>query len=122
MTVLIVEDNATMRRIVTDLVRQLGFNNRVGAIDGTDALEKMSQQHIDFIISDWHMEPMTGLELLKRVRAHEKYKKTPFLMVTAESKVENIMAAKKAGVNNYIVKPFNLESLKGKMASILGPL
>lgn len=120
MQILIVEDNTTMRRIVRDLVRQLGFNNCDEAIDGTDALAKLNEKTFHFIISDWHMEPMTGFELLKQVRASEKLRNIPFLMVTAESKPENILAAKQAGVSNYIIKPFNAQTLKTKMISIFG--
>ncbi|MFO0388316.1 MAG: response regulator [Alphaproteobacteria bacterium] len=120
MQILIVEDNTTMRRIVRDLVKQIGFKNTDEAIDGTDALVKLNEKAYDFIISDWHMEPMTGLDLLKNVRAHEKLKRIPFLMVTAESKPENILAAKTAGVSNYIIKPFNAQTLKTKMMSIFG--
>lgn len=120
MPLLIVEDNTTMRRIVNGLLKQLGFTNITEAIDGTDALVKLNEKPISFIISDWHMEPMTGLELLKNVRASEKFGKLPFIMVTAESKVENIMIAKQAGVSNYIVKPFSAEALKSKMVTILG--
>jgi two-component system chemotaxis response regulator CheY len=120
MQILIVEDNTTMRRIVRDLVKQIGFKNTDEAIDGTDALAKLNEKAYDFIISDWHMEPMTGLDLLKNVRAHEKLKRIPFLMVTAESKPENILAAKTAGVSNYIIKPFNAQTLKTKMMSIFG--
>ncbi|NDE90120.1 MAG: response regulator [Alphaproteobacteria bacterium] len=122
MSILVVEDNTTMRRIVANLVRDLGFPSPTEAIDGTDALNKLrGEKKIDFIISDWHMEPMTGLELLKQVRADEKLKALPFLMVTAESKPENIIAAKQAGVSNYIVKPFSADTLKTKMATIFGP-
>ncbi|MCC7259656.1 MAG: response regulator [Alphaproteobacteria bacterium] len=119
--VLIVEDNTTMRRIESNLVRQLGFNNITEAVDGTDALAKLRAKKIEFIISDWHMEPMTGLELLKQVRADAQLKHIPFIMVTAESKVENILVAKQNGVSNYIVKPFSAEALKTKMVSVLGP-
>jgi two-component system chemotaxis response regulator CheY len=120
MNVLIVEDNTTMRRIERDLMRQIGFKNCDEAIDGTDALAKLAEKSYDFILSDWHMEPMTGLELLKKVRSMPETKKIPFLMVTAESKPENIIAAKNAGVSNYIIKPFNAQTLKTKMASIFG--
>lgn len=121
MSILVVEDNTTMRRIVVNLVKQLGFPTPTEAIDGTDALVKLrGEKKIDFIISDWHMEPMTGLELLKQVRADAQLKTIPFLMVTAESKPENIIAAKQHGVSNYIIKPFSAETLKTKMTSIFG--
>ncbi len=119
--ILIVEDNTTMRRIEYNLVKQLGFNNITEASDGTDALVKLREKKIDFILSDWHMEPMTGLELLKNVRSDPQLKHIPFIMVTAESKTENIIVAKQSGVSNYIIKPFSAEALKAKMISILGP-
>lgn len=121
MQILIVEDNTTMRRIVQNLLRQLGFTNVTEAIDGTDALNKLREKKIDFIISDWNMQPMTGLDLLKQVRADAQLKHIPFIMVTAESKTDNIITAKQHGVSNYIVKPFSADTLKTKMASILGP-
>ena len=120
MAVLVVEDNTTMRCIVQNLLRQLGFTNISEAVDGTDALIKLREKKIDFIISDWNMQPMTGLDLLKQVRADEKLKNIPFIMVTAESKTDNIVIAKQHGVSNYIVKPFSAETLKSKMSSIFG--
>ncbi|HAK63434.1 MAG TPA: two-component system response regulator, partial [Alphaproteobacteria bacterium] len=103
-----------------NLLKQLGFENVDEAEDGSAALAKMRLKQYGLVISDWNMEPMTGFELLKEVRADDKLKSTPFIMVTAESKTENVVAAKKAGVNNYIVKPFNAATLKGKMVSVLG--
>jgi len=122
MKVLIVDDYKTMLRIMRNLLRQLGFENVDEAIDGTQALEVLnaSEDSFGLIISDWNMEPMTGIELLRHVRADEKLKMTPFIMVTAESKSENVIAAKEAGVSNYIVKPFNAGTLKAKMVSVLG--
>lgn len=121
MPVLVVDDYKTMCRIMRNLLKQLGFNNVDEAADGAEALEKMqSGKNFGLVISDWNMEPMTGYELLKQVRADEKLKGTPFIMITAESKTENVIAAKRAGVNNYIVKPFNATTLKAKMASVLG--
>lgn len=120
MPILIVDDYKTMLRIIRNLLRQLGFTNIDEATDGSQALQKLRQANFDFIISDWNMEPMTGLQLLREVRADAKLKHIPFIMVTAESKSENVIAAKEAGVSNYIVKPFNAETLKGKMASVLG--
>ena len=121
MNVLIVDDYNTMLRIVKNLLKQLGFNNVDEASDGSQAYEKVKQKDYGLIISDWNMEPMTGLELLKTIRTSgEKYQAVPFIMVTAESKTENVIEAKKAGVNNYIVKPFNAETLKSKMAAVLG--
>lgn len=121
MSVLIVDDYKTMLRIMRNLLRQLGFENVEEAIDGTVALEILNENpNFGLIISDWNMEPMTGIELLRKVRADDKLKAIPFIMVTAESKSENVIAAKEAGVSNYIVKPFNAETLKAKMASVLG--
>ncbi len=121
MNVLIVDDYATMLRIIKNLLKQLGFNNIDEASDGSEAYEKLKQKQYGLVISDWNMEPMTGLEFLKQVRASDKdYKTVPFIMVTAESKTENVIAAKQAGVNNYIVKPFNAETLKMKITAVLG--
>ena len=120
MPVLVVDDYQTMIRIIRNLLNQLGFKNIEEAKDGRQALEKLNSGRFGLVISDWNMEPMTGYELLPQVRAREKLKTTPFIMVTAESKTENVIAAKKAGVNNYIVKPFNAETLKGKLKSVLG--
>ena len=122
MQILIVDDYKTMLKIVRNLLGQLGFNNIDEATDGKMALEKLgdSEKNFKLIISDWNMEPMSGLELLKQVRVHEKYKAVPFIMVTAESKTENVIVAKKAGVNNYIIKPFNAQTLKDKMTAVLG--
>ncbi len=120
MQVLVVDDYKTMIRIIRNLLKQLGFENVDEAEDGSAALAKMRSKQYGLVISDWNMEPMTGYELLKEVRADDRLKETPFIMVTAESKTENVVAAKKAGVNNYIVKPFNAATLKGKMASVLG--
>ncbi len=118
--VLVVDDYQTMIRIIRNLLKQLGFENIDEATDGKEALDKMRGKKYGLVISDWNMEPMTGYELLREVRADEILKPTPFIMVTAESKTENVIAAKKAGVNNYIVKPFNAQTLKAKIASVLG--
>ena len=120
MNILVVDDYATMRRIIKNLLKQLGFSNIYEAADGQEALGVIAETDFGLIISDWNMEPMTGLELLKQVRADDKTKHMPFIMVTAESKTENVIAAKQAGVNNYIVKPFNAETLKTKMSSVIG--
>jgi two-component system chemotaxis response regulator CheY len=121
MRVLIVDDYKTMLRIIRNLLKQLGFNNIDEATDGSQALQMLrSGTSYGLVISDWNMEPMTGLQLLREVRADAALKSLPFIMVTAESKTENVIAAKQAGVSNYIVKPFNAETLKGKMASVLG--
>ena len=118
--VLVVDDYQTMIRIIRNLLKQLGFENVDEAADGREALDKMKAKKYGLVISDWNMEPMTGYELLREVRSDEILKPTPFIMVTAESKTENVIAAKKAGVNNYIVKPFNAQTLKAKIASVLG--
>ncbi|MCF6217041.1 MAG: response regulator [Emcibacter sp.] len=120
MPILIVDDYKTMLRIIRNLLKQLGFNNVDEACDGSEALNKMRGKGYGMVISDWNMEPMTGYELLKEVRSDDILKKTPFIMVTAESKTENVIAAKKAGVNNYIVKPFNAATLKQKLSAVLG--
>lgn len=120
MQILIVDDYNTMRRIVRNLLKQLGFENCDEAADGTEAFAKMKEKSYGLIVSDWNMQPMTGLELLKLVRADAALKNTPFIMVTAESKPENVMIAKQAGVSNYIVKPFNAETLKNKLTSVFG--
>jgi two-component system chemotaxis response regulator CheY len=118
--ILVVDDYQTMVRIISNLLNQLGFENDDESADGREALGKMRTRKYGLVISDWNMEPMTGFELLREVRADEILRPTPFIMVTAESKTENVIAAKKAGVNNYIVKPFNAQTLKAKVASVLG--
>jgi two-component system chemotaxis response regulator CheY len=120
MNVLIVDDYKTMLRIIRNLLKQLGFENVEEATDGSAALAKLREKPYGLVISDWNMEPMTGLQLLKEVRADERLKHTPFIMVTAESKTENVISAKQAGVNNYIVKPFNAETLRTKISAVLG--
>lgn len=122
MPVLIVDDYKTMLRIVRNLLIQLGFSNIDEAMDGNEAYALVQQKQYGLIMSDWNMEPVTGLDFLKRVRSNEPTKTTPFIMVTAESKAENVVAAKGAGVNNYIIKPFNLNVLKSKLSAVLGPL
>ena len=118
LAVLVVDDYATMRRIIRNLLQQLGFTDVDEAADGEQALAKLRDKEFDLVISDWNMEPMTGLDLLKAVRADARLKALPFIMVTAESKTENVVAAKQAGVSNYIVKPFNAEILKQKLAAV----
>jgi two-component system chemotaxis response regulator CheY len=120
MPILIVDDYKTMLRIIRNLLKQLGFNNVDEATDGSDALQRLRSKPFNLVISDWNMEPMTGYQLLKEIRADDKLGKTPFIMITAESKTANVIAAKKAGVDNYIVKPFNAATLKSKMSSVLG--
>jgi two-component system chemotaxis response regulator CheY len=116
--VLVVDDYNTMVRIVRNLLKQLGFENIDDANDGSAALSKMRLRQYGLVISDWNMEPMTGFDLLKAVRADPALALTPFIMVTAESKTDNVIAAKKAGVSNYIVKPFNAQTLKTKIEAI----
>jgi two-component system chemotaxis response regulator CheY len=120
MNVLIVDDYKTMLRIIRNLLKQLGFSNVEEATDGSMALHMLRQKPYGIIISDWNMEPMTGYQLLKEVRADGELQSMPFIMITAESKTENVIAAKQAGVNNYIVKPFNAATLQKKMAAVLG--
>ncbi|RLB00460.1 MAG: response regulator [Deltaproteobacteria bacterium] len=116
--VLVVDDFSTMRRIVKNILRQLGFNNIVEADDGTTGLGVLQKEKIDLIISDWNMPKMTGLDLLKAVRSDDALKDIPFLMVTAEAQQENIIEAVKAGVSNYIVKPFTAETLGKKIEQV----
>jgi two-component system chemotaxis response regulator CheY len=118
MPVLIVDDYGTMVRIIRNLLKQLGFVHIDDANDGSAALAKMQQRKYGLVISDWNMEPMTGYDLLRQVRATPEFSQTPFIMVTAESKTENVIAAKKAGVSNYIVKPFNAQTLKSKIDAV----
>ncbi|MGP1396874.1 MAG: response regulator [Inquilinaceae bacterium] len=120
MQVLIVDDYKTMLRIIGNLLKQLGFSNIDEATDGSAALHKLREKSYGLVISDWNMEPMTGLQLLREVRADAKLKATPFIMITAESKKENVVAAKEAGVNNYIVKPFTAATLKSKLVTVIG--
>jgi two-component system chemotaxis response regulator CheY len=118
MPVLVVDDYNTMVRIIRNLLRQLGFENVDDASDGASALAKMRARKYGLVISDWNMEPMTGYDLLREVRADPALAATPFIMVTAESKTENVIAAKKAGVSNYIVKPFNAQTLRNKIEAV----
>lgn len=118
--ILIVDDYKTMLRIIRNLLKQLNLENVQEATDGSSALKMLRDGNYGLVISDWNMEPMTGLQLLKEVRADAKLKGLPFIMVTAESKTENVVAAKEAGVSNYIVKPFNAETLRQKLVSVLG--
>ena len=120
MNILVVDDYNTMRRIIKQLLGQIGFSNIDEAADGTEAYTKIQEKEYGLIISDWNMEPMSGYELLQKVRANEKTKKLPFILVTAESKTENVRAAAQAGVNNYIVKPFNADTLKTKLQAVFG--
>lgn len=119
MNVLIVDDYKTMLRIIRNLLKQLDFDNVEEATDGAEALAKLRAGNFGLVISDWNMEPMTGLDLLKEIRADVRLKQLPFIMITAESKTENVVAAKQAGVSNYIVKPFNAETLREKIEKVL---
>ncbi len=118
MRVLIVDDFATMRRIVRNILRQLGLNNVVEADDGTTAWDVLNRDKIEFIVSDWNMPHMTGIELLRKVRSSEQFADIPFLMVTAEAQQENIIEAVQAKVSNYIVKPFTADTMRQKIDKI----
>ncbi len=118
MKILIVDDFSTMRRIIKNLLRDLGFTNTVEADDGTTALPILQGGTIDFLVTDWNMPGMTGIELLRAVRADEKLKSIPVLMVTAEAKRDQIISAAQAGVNGYVVKPFTAVALKEKIEKI----
>ncbi|PST94748.1 chemotaxis protein CheY [Photobacterium sp. NCIMB 13483] len=118
MKILIVDDFSTMRRIVKNLLRDLGFNNTVEADDGLTALPLLKRGDFDFVVTDWNMPGMQGIDLLRQIRADEQLKHLPVLMITAEAKREQIIEAAQAGVNGYIVKPFNAVTLKEKLAKI----
>jgi two-component system chemotaxis response regulator CheY len=122
MRVLIVDDYKSMLSILRKLLEQINFNNVEEAIDGSEALEKLKEDDAKYglIISDWNMEPMNGIQLLRQVREEDALKLIPFIMISAESKSENVIAAKDAGVSSFIVKPFNAGTLKAKMVSVLG--
>ncbi len=120
MNVLIVDDYRTMLRIIRTLLRQLNFTNIEEASDGAEALQKLRRNDFGLVISDWNMEPMNGIQLLREVRADPRLQHIPFIMVTAESKSENMITAREAGVSSYLVKPFNAETLKAKIAGVLG--
>ncbi len=118
MRVLVVDDFSTMRKIIKNILRQIGFENIVEADDGSTAWEILNKDNIEFVVSDWNMPQMTGIELLRKVRASEEYADLPFLMVTAEAQQENIIEAVQARVSNYIVKPFTPETLGEKIDKI----
>ena len=120
MSILIVDDYKTMIRIIRNLLKQIGFTNVDEAIDGGSALTKLRDKDFGLVISDWNMAPMSGLQLLKEVRADAKLKELPFIMITAESKSENLIVAEEAGASNCIVKPFNAAILKGALVAVLG--
>jgi len=118
MKIMVVDDMSTMRRIVKNILKQIGFSNVDEAENGQEALEKLKADTFGFIVSDWNMPVMTGIDMLRAIRSDEALKHIPVLMVTAEAKKENIVEAVQAGVSNYIVKPFTAESLQEKMAKI----
>ena len=120
MPVLVVDDYATMTRIIFNLLRQLGFSDIDMTTDGGTALQMLEERNYGLVVSDWNMEPVTGLDLVKAIRADKALNDTPFVMVTAEAKPENVITAKLAGVDSYIVKPFNAETLKRKLSIVLG--
>ncbi|HVV61467.1 MAG TPA: response regulator [Pseudolabrys sp.] len=120
--ILVVDDYNTMVRIIRNLLKQLGFADIDEAGDGSAALAKLRQRRFGLVISDWNMEPMTGYQLLQEVRADPDLFTIPFIMVTAESKTENVIAAKRAGVSNYIVKPFNAQTLRSKIEAVFPDL
>ena len=122
MRILVVDDFATMRKVIKNLLRQSGYQNVTEAEDGVAALKELRSQKIDFVISDWNMPNMTGIELLRAVRADSELSSLPFLMVTAESLKDNVLEAVKAGVSNYIVKPFTAEVLSEKIEKIIEKL
>lgn len=119
MKVLVVDDYATMRRIIRNQLNQLGYNDIDEAGTGEDALTKLREAHYNLVISDWNMEPMSGYDLLRKVRSDQKLKDTTFIMITAEAKAENTIAAKEAGADNYLLKPFNAGALGEKIGTAL---
>ena len=120
MKVLVVDDFATMRRIVKGVLKQLGFSDIIEAENGSSALDELKKEKVGLIVSDWNMPKMTGLDLLKAVREDDKLKTIPFIMVTAEGQKENVLEAVKAGVSNYIVKPFTPETFNEKLQKVFG--
>ena len=120
MPILIVDDYKSMLRIIHGLLQQLGFSNVDEAMDGKTAYDMICNRQYGLVISDWNMQPVTGLDLLKTVRANPTTAKLPFIMVTAEARTENVVVARQAGVNNYIIKPFTQQVLKQKLAAVLG--
>lgn len=118
MPILVVDDYNTMVRIIRNLLKQIGFQDVDDASDGASALQRLHERSYGLVISDWNMEPMTGYDLLKEMRADPQLASVPFIMITAESKTENVVAAKQAGVSNYIIKPFNAQTLKSKIEAV----
>lgn len=119
MKVLVVDDYATMRRIIKTQLTQLGYTDIEEAETGEDALTKLRETHYGLVISDWNMEPMTGYDLLRKVRADDKLKETPFIMITAEAKADHAIAAKEAGVDSYLLKPFNATVLENRIGAAM---
>jgi two-component system chemotaxis response regulator CheY len=119
MRILVVDDAPPMRKIIGKMLKGLGYTDIAEASDGGEALRVMRSQQVDFIICDWNMPGMTGIELLRTVRGDSKFKNLPFLMVTAESKKKNVIEAVRAGVSNYVIKPFNQKVLEEKLNAIL---
>ena len=120
--ILIVDDYKTMLRIIRNLLKQLGFDNVDEATDGSTALQKLREKAYGLVISDWNMEPMDGLQLLKTIRADSKIGQTPFIMMTAQADKKYVQMAAEAGVNNYVVKPFNAETVKKKIEQVMGKI
>lgn len=118
MKVLVVDDMSTMRRIVKNILKQLGFSNMEEAENGQEGLQKLRSDTYGFVVSDWNMPVMTGIDMLRAIRADEKLKHIPVLMVTAEAQKENLVEAIQAGVSNYIVKPFTAETMQEKLNKI----
>ncbi|HVV94767.1 MAG TPA: response regulator [Hyphomicrobiales bacterium] len=120
MPVLVVDDYRSMINIIRSLLKQIGLEDVDEAVNGAEALQKLNERHHPLVVSDWYMEPMSGYDLLKEIRASAELATTRFIMVTAESKTENVIAAKKAGVDSYIVKPFNAQTLRSKINAVFG--
>ena len=118
MPILVVDDYQTMVRIICNLLKQIGYENVDTASNGAQALERIAEKRYGLIISDWNMQPMTGFELLVKLKGEPEHADIPFIMVTAESKTDNVIAARKAGVSSYIVKPFNAATLKAKIDAV----
>ncbi len=122
MKILVVDDFQVMRKVVITCLAQLGYKNIVEATDGVEAFDAMNAQVFDFVITDWEMPNMSGIELLREIRKSEDFKKIPVMMVTAEGLQENVIEAIRAGVNNYIVKPIDVDALREKMMKIFEEL
>lgn len=120
MKVMIVDDFATMRRILRNILKQIGFKNIIEADDGKNALKELKKEKVDLIMCDWNMPEMPGIELLKNVRSDDELKDIPFVMVTAEAQKDNIVEAVKSGVSNYVVKPFTAETITEKLNNVFG--